>query len=325
MSVDQNRRHLLKLASAMGLVICSGHHSLSATPLPSFAAKMIPSSNESLFPIGMGTWITFNVGNDMQLREQRLQVVDKFFELGGQMIDSSPMYGSSEDVVGYCLSQLANKGVSDKKGIRKKLANKNKLFAATKTWTRSSDSAQQQFIDSQRLWRQQRFDLLQIHNLVAWQRHLPMLQELKQQKLIRYLGVTTSHGRRHSELIKIMKTQAIDFIQLTYNIDDREAEHDILPLAQERGIAVIANRPLQGGRLMDKFQQEPLPVWSKEIGCNNWAQFFLRFIISHPAITSAIPATSQVNHMIENMRAINKVPLPNSAQREQMVRYLAAL
>ena len=150
-----------------------------------------------------------------------------------------------------------------------------------------------------------------------------MLRELKQEGLVRYLGVTTSHGRRHQELEKILDSESLDFIQLTYNIYDREAEQRILPMAQERGIAVIANRPLKGGSLMRSISSTPLPDWHEEAGCYNWAQFFLRFIISHPAITCAIPATTRVDHMIENMQSISSIPLPDDGLRQKMISYWA--
>ncbi|REL28770.1 aldo/keto reductase [Thalassotalea euphylliae] len=258
----------------------------------------------------MGTWITFNVGDDILLRNERTKVLETFFKLGGEMVDSSPMYGSAEAVMGYALNHIQSPA---------------KLFAATKTWTSSPSEGKQQFVNSQQLWQQARFALLQVHNLVAWQQHLPMLRELKQQGLTKYIGVTTSHGRRHRELAKIMSNEAIDFVQLTYNILDREVENELLPLAQDKGIAVIANRPFQGGRLMQRFEQKPLPSWAIALGCENWPQYLLRFIISHPAVTCAIPATSKVAHMQENMSAANPMALPNATQRQQMVTYLNTL
>ncbi|WP_286264101.1 aldo/keto reductase [Thalassotalea atypica] len=283
----------------------------SIHPLFLTSASTTPPKNEvNVFPIGMGTWITFNVGQDKALRLQRAQVLKTFFELGGQMVDSSPMYGSAEEVLGFCFQQLNGT---------------NNLFSATKTWTSSLPEAKQQFVDSQQRWQLPNFDLLQVHNLVAWQQNLAMLRELKQQKLIRYIGITTSHGRRHNELLKIMQNQEIDFVQLTYNIDDREVERRILPLAHERGIRVIANRPLQGGRLMDLTNNKALPSWASKIGCHNWAQFFLRFIISHPAVTCAIPATSKVEHMVENMGSVNNIPLPNAQERIKMINAFKAL
>ena len=304
--IDSQRRKLIKGSLALGLLPL-GLSTPIAKALPTSCT--IPNAGETLNPIGMGTWITFNVGRDNYLRKKRTQVLKTFFQYGGQMIDSSPMYGSSEQVVGFALSQLKNK---------------KSLFSATKTWTNSADEGRKQFSDSQQFWNKNVFDLVQVHNLVAWREQLAMLRELRQEGLVRYLGVTTSHGRRHEELLHILQTEPLDFIQLTYNIFDREAEQKLLPLAKEKGIAVIANRPLRGGSLMDSVANTPLPPWHAELGCYNWSQFFLRFIISHPALTCAIPATTRVDHMVENMQSVNTVPLPDEKLRTKMINYWAS-
>lgn len=223
------------------------------------------------------------------------------------MIDSSPMYGSSEEVVGFGLRDLGPTPG---------------LFSATKVWTSSESEGPRQVAQSLDLWGINRFDLLQVHNLVSWQAHLELLFALKEQGRLRHVGVTTSHGRRHDELEEIMRTQPIDFIQVTYNLVDREVENRVLPLAAERGIAVIANRPFRGGRLVDLLQREPLPDWAGEIDCRNWPQFLLKFIISHPALTCAIPATTRVEHMRENMGAAQGI-LPDAAFRRRMLDYVA--
>jgi len=309
-NMDKAKRNLIKFIPLAGLSLGLKTDALWAASKENLPLATIPSSQEKIFPIGMGTWITFNVGNDHFLREQRSKVLKTFFELGGQMIDSSPMYASSEQVLGHCLENINND---------------QKLFSATKTWTSSSTTAKHQFSDSLKLWQQKQIDLLQVHNLVSWQNHLAYLQELKQEKLIRYIGVTTSHGRRHAELEKILKSQKIDFVQLTYNIVDRSAENRLLPLAQEQGVGVIANRPFQRGNLISHVKQHPLPPWASSMGIYNWPQYFLRFIVSHSAITCAIPATSQVPHMIENMGAINNVALPSTTNRNQMIEYFQSL
>lgn len=294
------------LLGAAGLA-ASGSWSAPASP---GAGHLIAASGEGLQPIGMGTWITFNVGNSPQLIAQRGQVLQTFFALGGQVIDSSPMYGSAEAVLGTLFDRTPPPAG---------------LFAETKIWTASADTGRTQFADSQRLWRRRRLDAVLVHNLLNWREHLAFLRELKQQGSIRYLGVSTSHGRRHGELEHLLLGQALDIVQLTYNLADREAEARLLPLAQDQGVAVIANRPLQGGRLMAQSQGKPLPAWAGELGCANWAQFFLRFIIAHPAISCAIPATSQVAHMRENMGAMNPTPLPDPQQRQRMLRYWQSL
>lgn len=262
--------------------------------------KEIPVSGEAIAPIGMGTWITFNIGDDQAAKAQRVEVLRAFFQAGGGMIDSSPMYGSAQDVLGDLLTRLAPE----------------RLFAATKVWTGSD--GREQIHESYQLWRRNHFDLLQVHNLLNWSDHLALLREMKQDGRIRYLGITTSHGRRHADMEKIMKQHPLDFIQLTYNAVDREAEQRLLPLAQDKGIAVIANRPFQRGALPQALANVALPPIATELNCSTWAELLLKFIVSHPAVTCAIPATSRVDHMVENMRA-GTGPVPDAKQREQIV------
>jgi diketogulonate reductase-like aldo/keto reductase len=279
-------------------------------PRPALAAggaplltRPIPATGESLPILGLGTWITFNVGEDAVARDDRAEVLRAFFAAGGGLVDSSPMYGSSEAVVGHGLA---------------KLGRPEGLFAATKVWVSSGRSGPGQITRSRELWGVDRFDLLQVHNLLSWEAHLETLLAMKAQGRLRYVGVTTSHGRRHDELEAIMATRPIDFVQLTYNVADREAEDRLLPLAAERGIGVIVNRPFQQGALLDDLAGEPLPGWAAELGCASWAQALLKFAISHPAVTCAIPATSRVDHLRENMAA-GRGPLPDAALRARMV------
>jgi len=272
-------------------------------------ARPIPSTGERLPAVGMGTWLTFDVGADSWLRDERAKVLQAFFELGGAVVDSSPMYGSSQKVLGYCLESIGGTAP---------------LFAATKVWTPGRALGVSQMRHSRDMWGVERFDLMQIHNLVDWEAHLETLMEWKAAGRVRYIGVTTSHGRRHGELERIMAEQAIDFVQFTYNILDREAEARLLPLAAERGLAVIINRPFQGGGLFDRFQDQPLPDWAGEFDAANWAQFFLKFIISHPAVTCAIPATRRIDHMHENMGALHG-RLPDARMRARMAEYVAGL
>ena len=271
--------------------------------------RAIPATGESVPAIGMGTWRTFNVGADQRLIEQRTRVLSTFFELGGSLIDSSPMYGSSEAVVGKGLEALGRH---------------DDVFAATKIWTSGKQDGVRQVRASERLWGVKRLDLEQIHNLVDWQTHMETLRRMRADGEVRYIGITTSHGRRLADIEQVMASEPIDFVQLTYNLLDRWAEDRLLPLARERGIAVIVNRPFQGGRLFSRFQSEPLPPWAPEAGAKNWAEFFLKFIISHPAVTCAIPATAQVEHMRENMGA-QYGQLPDPEQREKMARYVRSL
>jgi diketogulonate reductase-like aldo/keto reductase len=282
-------------------------------PRPSVAAavlrRSIPATGETVPVIGMGTWITFNVGDDEALRDQRTQVLQTFFDRGGSVIDSSPMYGSSEAVIGYGLKRIANTGA---------------LFAATKVWTPFAALGDGQRAHSRRLWGVERFDLMQIHNLLNWDGHLPRLLEDKARGRIRYVGVTTSHGRRHDELARVMAEQPLDVVQFTYNIVDRAAEARLLPLAADRGLAVVINRPFRRKQLFDMFAGHPLPAWADEIDCATWASFFLKFIVSHPAVTCTIPATSRIEHMRENMGALTG-RLPDRTMRQRMVRYVESL
>ncbi len=282
--------------------------SLSANNKP-LILKPIPSTHARLPAIGMGTWITFNIGRSPALLASRTEVLKTFFALGGGMVDSSPMYGSAQKVVGEGLATLGYP---------------SGLFSADKIWTQSSAGGVKQFNDMLTLWGVKQIDLVQIHNLVNWRAHLETLRELKSQGKIRYIGITTSHGLRHAEMESIMRSESLDFVQLTYNILYREAEALLLPLALEKNIAVIANRPLDGGNLFNRVQGHVVPAWAREFGCENWAQYFLKFIVSHPAITCAIPATSKVEHMIENMGACYG-ELPDADHRKAMVAYLDSL
>lgn len=304
-----NRRKFLELITISASLALGSIPGIAYAQQTKPITKKIPTSGLLLPVIGLGTWITFNVGNSERLRDTRTEVMREFFNHGGGIIDSSPMYGSSEAVIGYGLAKL---------GYPKT------LFSATKVWTSSPSEGPEQIQNSKRLWGLQKFDLLQVHNLEAWEAHLKMLFKMKESGELRHVGITTSHGRRHDDMEKIMRSQPLDFVQLTYNIVDRSAEDRLLGVAQERGIAVIANRPFDGGDLFRRVQGKSLPTWAAEIDCRNWAQFFLKFIVSHPAITCAIPATSKVAHMRENMGAAAG-RLPDAATREKMIKYLASL
>lgn len=302
-----NRRQFLAAAALMGATSPSA---LAARPTPaSLHHRTIPSSGERIPVIGMGTWITFNVGTHASLREARTRLLGTFFALGGGVVDSSPMYGSSEAVLGHALGQLdATDG----------------LFAATKVWTPFPSFGESQMAESEQLWGGRRFDLMQIHNLLGWEGHLETLAQWKAEGRIRYIGITTSHGSRHDEMARIMRHEAIDFVQFTYNLIDREAESLLLPLAQERGLAVIINRPFRRGALIDRLDPHPLPPFAQALGCEHWAQLLLKFVVSHPAVTCAIPATSQLAHLHENMAA-GSGEMPDPALRAALVRYLGTL
>jgi diketogulonate reductase-like aldo/keto reductase len=295
-------------------VITAGAAACALRPLSALAqaapiTRPIPSSGERLPVIGLGTWITFNVGDDAELRDECAAVMRAFFREGGRMIDSSPMYGSSQAVIGHGLARLGNPP---------------DLFSADKVWISSGSEGPEQIEASRAAWRVRRFDLLQVHNLLSWEEHLPTLLAMKAAGQVRYVGITTSEGRRHEELERIMAARPIDFVQITYNALDREVEARILPLARERGIAVIVNRPFRQGSLIRQVERHPLPPFASEIGAGNWAQLLLKFIVSHPAVTCAIPATTQVAHVVENLGAAAG-PLPEEAMRRRIATHVERL
>lgn len=303
--------------AARRLLLGSAAACLPLGPLPALAqpapagvlTRPIPASGELLPVVGLGSWITFNVGEDPQGRAAAAAVVRAFFAAGGRLIDSSPMYGSAQAVIGQALAALQQPP----------------LFAADKVWTRGAERGAEQIATSARHWRLARpFDLLQVHNLLDWETQLPRLLAMKQAGQLRYVGITTSEGRRHREFEALMREHPLDFVQLSYNLLDREAEQRLLPLAAERGIAVLVNRPFRQGALLNQLQRHPLPGWAAEIGCRHWAQAALKFIVSHPAVTCAIPATSQVAHLRQNMDAA-RGPLPDAALRRRMAADVAAL
>lgn len=266
--------------------------------------KPIPVSGEHISVIGMGTWITFNVAPYTDARKQRVEVLRAFFAAGGRLVDSSPMYGFAEAAVGYCREQLAGAPA---------------LFAATKVWTPTKVAGVAQMNLSLRLWGLPRFDLMQVHNMVDWEAHLETLREWRAQQRVRYLGITTSHGRRHDDLLAVIeREQDFDAVQFSYSIADREAEARLLPAAAARGKAVIVNRPFRTGELFERVAGKPVPAWAATLGCRTWAQYFLKFVVSHPAVTCAIPATSSVEHMRENMAAL-RGPMPDAQQRQRML------
>lgn len=274
---------------------------------PGVVTRPIPVSGERVPAIGMGTWITFNVGPDPRALAARSEILRLFFEGGGTLIDSSPMYGRAERVLGDLLPALGRHADA---------------FSATKVWTPGRLNGERQMYASLDFWGLRRFDLMQVHNLVDVGTQLGLLRQWKAAGRIRYLGLTTSHGRRHEELEALMRREPLDFVQFSYSLADRSAERVLLPLAAERGIAVIANRPFDGGELFARVRGRALPPWAQQWGITNWAQLFLKFVISHPAVTCAIPATSQPQHMRENIGALAP-PLPDPEARERIARLLA--
>ena len=305
------RRRLLQqalaLAGAAALPAHAQAQGQASAPAPQ--TRAIPRSGEALPLVGLGSWITFNVGNDAAAREACADVMQAFFGAGGRLIDSSPMYGSSQSVIGH--------------GLRRGDA-LARVFAADKVWVSPASRGPAQMEASRGLWGVPRFDLLQVHNLLASREHLAVLLEMKAAGRVRYVGITTSEGRRHDEMEQIMRSQPLDFVQLTYSLRDRRAEQRLLPLAQERGIAVIANRPFEQGSLLRQLQGHPLPTWAGEWQCTSWAQLALKFVIAHPAVTCAIPATTRVDHVRENLGAA-RGPLPDAAMRRRAAAHVEGL
>ena len=269
---------------------------------PAGRTRVVPSTGEALPPVGLGSWITFNVGDDAPARERCADVMQAFFEAGGTVVDSSPMYGSSQQVIGY--------------GLRR-TGGHRRVFSADKVWVAPASRGPAQIEASRAHWGVARFDLLQVHNLLAWQEHLPALLAMKADGRLRHVGITTSEGRRHREIEEIMATRSLDFVQVTYSLRDRRVESRILPLARDRGIAVIVNRPFEQGTLLASLARHRLPGYAAELGCSSWAQLALKFVVAHPDVTCVIPATTRVDHVRENVAA-GQGRLPDEALRRRM-------
>jgi diketogulonate reductase-like aldo/keto reductase len=303
-STFSRRRFLATLAAAGAPALPS-----IAVAQPSSAiSRPIPSTGERLPVIGLGTWLTFNVIPGASAEAPLEQVLRTFFERGGAMVDSSPMYGFSEKVIGDLLQSTG----------------RERLFSATKIWTVGKALGRWQLERSRELWKVPKFDLVHIHNMLDWNSHIETLKDMKAAGTVRYIGITTSHGWRHEEMEQALTRERFDFVQFTYSLSDRRVEERLLPLAAERGIAVVINRTFDGGNLFSVARNNPLPAWAREFDCENWAQFFLKFVVSHPSVTCAIPATSKVAHLRENIGALYG-RLPDAAQRTRMAKHFEAL
>jgi len=271
--------------------------------------RSIPSSGEKLPVIGLGTWQAFDVGLTADSRRQLEEVLSLFVKFGGRVIDSSPMYGRAEEVIGDLTATL---GILDK------------LFLATKVWTHGKESGVKSMERSMALLRTKRIDLMQVHNLVDVHTHLATLREWKEQGRIRYVGITHYEAGAFGEMEKLMRSEKLDFVQINYSLMEPQAEQSLLPLARERGIAVLANRPFGAGDLFDKVRSKPLPDWASEFDCRSWAQFFLKWIVAHSAITCAIPATNKPGHLEDNTQG-GTGRLPDPKTRRRMVEFVSSL
>ncbi len=301
------RRQLLQLGAgllALPVGTALGKDKPSTTSTLPLIERPIPSTGELLPVIGMGTSRTFDIEGDAESLARLTEVIRAFFEGKGTVIDSSPMYGNAESRVGDVLRQM--------KGSPK-------VFAATKVWTSGREQGIVEMQKSARRMNVKLFDLIAVHNLVDWKTQLGTLKEWKKEGKVRYIGITTSHGRDHDEFLEVMRKEPLDFVQFSYNIANLSAEKEILPLAHDRGIATMINRPYQRGSLFRTSKGKELPGLAKEIDCNSWGQFYLKFILGHPSVTTVIPATSKPHHMVDNMQA-NFGRVPDKQQRAEMLR-----
>ena len=292
---------------AVSLAAFGGGNAL-AGPEP-LIRKAIPSSGEMVPVIGLGT-NRYGVGDDTAKRAVLQAALRRFHQLGGTVIDTAPMYRSSEAVLGDLIADL---------GIRKD------LFIATKTdKDGGADATDAQMRDSQHKLQTQKFDLMQVHNLIGWQEALPVLREWKQEGLVRYIGITTSRARQYEEFGRVMRQEDLDFIQINYSLEQREAAVHLLPLAADRGMGVIINRAFGGGRIFEKVGHQPLPDWATEFGCESWAQFLLKYALGHPAATLSIPGMTKEHHVDDNFGAA-RGRLPDAEERRRQEAFFDGL
>lgn len=267
--------------------------------------RTIPKTGEAIPVIGLGTWQTFDVGSSPREREPLARVLHDFLRAGGRVIDSSPMYGNAEEVTGDLL-----RGEPDAKP-----------FLATKVWTRGRERGIAEMNRSMKRMGARTMDLMQIHNLLDWEVHLPVLREWKAAGKIRYIGITHYLHSAFDDMERLLRTESLDFIQLPYSVSDREAEKRLLPAAKDTGTAVLVMRPFDEGALFRRVRGKALPEWASEIGCTSWAELFLKFILAHPAVTCPIPATSNPQHLADNVKA-GSGPLPDDAMKRRIVEYV---
>ncbi len=299
------RREVLKLlAGAPAMALIPTAHA-AASPLK----RAIPKTGEMLHAVGLGTWQTFDVGEDREGRAAAREVLARLVKAGGQLVDSSPMYGTSETVVGDLAAEL---------GVEKS------LFLVTKVWTTGREAGIRQMEESMRRMRTQRMDLMQVHNLLDVYTHLKTLREWKERGRVRYIGITHYTEGGYADLERLIKSEKLDFVQFNYNVVTTAAEKRLLPVCAESKTAVIVNRPFEEGALFRLVKGTTLPAWAQEFDCASWAQFFLKFILSHPAVTCAIPATRNPDYLVDNMgAALGR--LPDAAMRQRMAQFMRSV
>jgi len=304
----KSRREFCKAVSAGAAVAALAPELLSATENAMLKRK-IPSTGEEIPVIGLGTSGVFDVGGGSAERQPLAEVLKILTGAGGALLDSSPMYGRAEAVSGDLIESL---------GLR------SKMFVATKVWTRGKDAGLQQIENSMRLLKVAKLDLVQVHNLLDLETQLANVRALKQQGKVRYVGITHYTVASHADLEDLLRKEPLDFVQFNYSILTREAEQRLLPLAAERKVATLINRPFEDGALFSRTRGKELPPWAEEIDCTSWGQFFLKFIVSHPAVTCVIPATANPNHMRSNVAA-GLGRMPDDKMRERMALYVNTL
>jgi diketogulonate reductase-like aldo/keto reductase len=300
---QMSRRRSLGIMAAIGAMAGSGLP-LVGSAAPALLARRIPSSGETLPAIGLGTSQTFDIAAEGTDFDAALEVTRRFAAGGGRLIDTSPMYGDAESAVGRL---AARAGVADR------------LFYATKVWTRGREAGIAQMRNSMQRMGVGRIDLMQVHNLLDTATHLATLREWKREGTVRYIGVTHYHSGAYADLERVLRAEPLDFVQLNYSLAEREAEERLLPLAAEKGVAVLVNRPFADGRLFERVRGRPLPAAATEAGCESWAQFFLKWILGHPAVTCAIPATRNPKHITDNLAAGFGI-VPDAQLRGRMAR-----
>ena len=299
-----NRREFALLLAA-----AAAANPLRAAERPAMLKKKIPSSGEAVPVIGMGSSNTFDVGSTAAELDPLREVLRAFAAAGASIVDTSPMYGRSETVLGDLIAEL---------GLRPR------LWLATKVWTRGRKAGEEQIAESMRRLRTDRLELLQIHNLLDWREHLPTVRALQQSGKVRYSGITHYRADAHAELERVLAAERFDWLQVNYSLAEREAEARLLPFCRDKGVAVMINRPFADGAMFERVRGKPLPPWAAEIGCASWAQFFLKFVVSHPAVTCVIPATAKAKHVQDNLAA-GLAPMPDAAQRTRMAEYWQSL
>jgi diketogulonate reductase-like aldo/keto reductase len=280
-----------------------------ATEARAMVKRRIPSSGEEMPVIGMGSSNTFDVEDSAAATDPLREVLRALVEGGGTVIDTSPMYGRSEAVLGDLIADA---------GLRPR------LWLATKVWTRGREAGAAQVAESMRRLRTERLELLQIHNLLDWREHLPTLRSLERAGKVRYSGITHYRADAHAELERVLTEERFDWLQVNYSLAEPAADARLLPFCRDKGIAVMANRPFADGEMFARVRGKPLPAWAAELGCASWAQFFLKYVASHPAVTCVIPATSKPGNMRDNVAA-GVGPLPDERQRLRMREYWNAL